>query len=256
MLFRSELQEAENLLSPFKQEEKEYLFLASYPTRISRYSLEHFESDRKAALSYNWLKRTKSLHTLHESKDLLLKEDIRIAARTLHANKFPAISDQWCTLASVLDTFHQYFPTDKNHWIPINLQLLESFDKRILRQLFVDSDELNDVLNFVDDQEEQIVEKGNRMSLSDESKLIIRRYMELSEKSCIPGLNDRIRALWLKDLDHYKLQKAKMLDEKESITSEIQGTLEQVANLKELKDNLTENFRNPKRNKPEKLYTF
>ena len=51
---------AEKLLSPFNEEEKGHLFLASYPTRISRYSLEHFESYCKAALCFNWLKEQAS----------------------------------------------------------------------------------------------------------------------------------------------------------------------------------------------------
>ena len=253
---RMDLKDAEKLLSPFNEEEKGHLFLASYPTRISRYSLEHFESYRKAALCFNWLKRASQLRNVDESGDLLLKEELRVAARTLHTNQFPEISDKWTTLASVFDTFHQYFPADKFHWIPINLQLLESFDKRILRHIFVDEDELSDVLKFIKLHEDQIVEKGTRETLSDETKLIIRRYMELSGKSFIPGLNDRIQTLWLKDLENYKIQKAKMLEEKESITSEIKGTLEQVANLEELKDNLTDNFRNPNRNKSEKIYSF
>ena len=48
----------------------------------------------------------------------------------------------------------------------INLQLLESFDKRILRHIFVDEDELSDVLKFIKLHEAQIVEKGNRETLT------------------------------------------------------------------------------------------
>ena len=251
-----DLQDAQKALSSFKDVEKEYLFLASYPARVSKYSLEHFESARNAALAYNWLKRTKSLYSLHESGDLLLNEDLRIAARTLHACQAPEVSEKWATLASVLDTFHDCFPNDESHWVPINLQLLESFDKKTLNQLFPDDDQSKVLLDFINQHEEQMVEKGERMALSDEAKIIIRRYLELSNRETIVGLSDRIRDLWLKDKDHYKVQKAKMLEERENISSEIQNTLNQVTSLKELKDGLTEDFRNPKRNKPEKAYSF
>ena len=69
---KMDIKDAEKLLSSFSEIEKEYLFLSSYPTRISRYTLEHFESARQAALTYNWLSRAKSLHSIHSSKDLLL----------------------------------------------------------------------------------------------------------------------------------------------------------------------------------------
>ena len=250
-----DIREAENFLSSFKNEELSYLFLSSYPTRVSRYTLEHFASDRDAALSYNWLKRAKSLHSISAFGDLLLNEDLRVAARTVHASKFEEIADKWSTLAQVLDTFQGHFPLNSTHWIPINLQLIESFNQRMLKQLFA-GDELSDVLEFVEQHKDVFIEKENRLSLSDETKLIIRRYLELSERTCLPGLSDRIREIWLKDQEHYKIQRAKMLEEKESITSEIEGTLKQVTSLKQLKDNLVQNSRNPNRNKPDRTYTF
>lgn len=250
-----DLSDAENFLSSYKNEELSYLFLVSYPTRTSRYTLEHFTSDRDAALAYNWLKRSKSIHSISPFGDLLLNEDLRVAARTIHESKFKEVSEKWRTLAKVLDTFQEHFPVDSTHWIPINLQLFESFNHRMLKQLFA-GDELSDVLEFVEQHKDVFIEKGNRLSLSDETKLIIRRYLELSERTCLSGLSDRIREIWLKDQEHYKIQRAKMLEEKESITSEIEGTLKQVASLKELKDNLVQNSRNPNRNKPERIYTF
>ena len=250
-----DVKDAERLLSPFKNEEKEYLFLASYPTRVSKYSLEHFATDREAALSYNWLKRTKSLCTIHQSGDLLLNDDIRVAARTVHAAQNEECSNKWGTLASVFDTFQDNFPTNETHWVPVNLQLLESFDHKILRLLF-DEDDLQDIDNFLEQHKNLLIEKGNKIALPDESKLIIRRYLELSERTCIPGLEDKIRDIWLKDQDEYKRKRAKMLDEKNNITSDIEGTLNQVASIKELKENLEKDFRNPKKNKADKTYSF
>ena len=156
----------------------------------------------------------------------------------------------------MFDTFHDCFPNDESHWVPINLHLLEYFDNNTLNQLFLNEDQSRLLFEFINQHEEQMVEKGDRMALSDEAKIIIRRYLELSNREPIDGLSDRIRDLWLKDQDHYKVQKAKMLEERENISSEIESTLNQVASLKELKDGLTENFRNPQRNKAEKAYSF
>ena len=250
-----DIKDAENLLSSFSEIEKEYLFLCSYPTRISRYTLEHFESARQAALTYNWLSRAKSLHSTHSSKDLLLDDDMRKAARTLHASVSPGKAEQWATLASVLDAFHGLFPVDSFHWVAINLQALDSFDSRIIRRLF-DAGHIDSVLRFIEDYKDLLVEKESRLSLSEEAKIVTRRYMELSEKSCLAGFDDRVRSLWLKDQEQHKAQRAQMEVEKNSVTSEIEDTLNQVASLKDLKESLADDFRNPGRKRAEKTYSF
>jgi hypothetical protein len=250
-----DIKDAEKLLSSFSEIEKEYLFLSSYPTRISRYTLEHFESARQAALTYNWLSRAKSLHSIHSHKDLLLDDDVRKAARTLHAFASPEKAEQWSTLASVLDAFHGLFPLDSSHWVAINLQALDSFDPRIIRSLF-DAGDIDSVFRFVEDYKDLLVEKESRLSLSEESKIVTRRYMELSEQSCLAGFDDRVRSLWLKDQEQHKTKRAQLEVEKNSVTSEIEDTLNQVASLKDLKESLADDFRNPGRKRAEKIYSF
>ena len=247
--------EAEKVLASFSEEEKTYLFLASYPFRISRYTLEFFDTSRNAALSYNWLKRNQSLYSKHQSGDLLLNEDIRIAARTVHSIQSPDISENWSTLSSVLDSFHELFPTDSTHWIPVNLQLLESFNKRILKSLFT-QEQVGDILSFIDHHEDQFSEIESKLTLSGNAKLVTRRFLELTNIEPIAGFQDRVHSLWIKDNEQYHLQKTKMLREKDDVSAEIESTLGQVSQLKELRDNLLENFRNPKRNKAERVYSF
>jgi len=246
---------AKKHLTSFKDDEKKFLHLASYPYRISKYSLEHFANNREAALSYNWLSRQNSIYQKHSSGDLVLNEDLRIAARTIHASENPELAEKWGELSSVLDTFYENFPLDSTHWIPVNLQLLESFDQRILRNLF-NKDELEEIHNFIEQHPAQFIEKDNKQAFPEEIKLLIRRYLELTERTCIDGLAVRVRNLWLKDQDFYNSQKAKMLKEKEEITSEIESTIKQVCQVKELRDGLLDDFRNPKKNKPQKVYSF
>jgi len=249
------VKDAKKLLSPFGEKEQNHLFVASYPSRISRYTLEHFVSARDAALSYNWLKRHGNLHYSHETGDLLLEDDLRKAARTIHAEENLDQSTEWHTIASILDTFLEGFSDFEKHWIPINLQLFESFDSKILGQIFK-GDQLADVLAFLELHLDRFTKKERRLSLSNDDKLIIRRYIEISGKSVMPGIEDSIRELWLKDQDSYNSQKTKMLEEKSNINTDIEDALNQVSQLKNLKDTLLENFKNPKRLRSEKVYSF
>ncbi len=171
---------------------------------------------------------------------------MRQAARTLHASASPEKAEQWATLASVLDAFHGLFPLDSFHWVAINLQALNSFDSRIIRSLF-DAGDIDSVLRFIEDYKDLLVEKESRLSLSEEAKIVTRRYMELSEKSCLAGFDDRVRSLWLKDQEQHKTKRAQMEVEKNNVTSEIEDTLNQVASLKDLKESLADDFRNPGR---------
>jgi hypothetical protein len=252
---KMDLDMAKQHLSSFSEEEKNYLFLASYPCRISKYTLEHFVKAREAALAFNWLSRQKSLYRKHPSGDLILDNDLRIAARTFHTNANAEIAENWGTLSTVLDSFHEKFPTDSLHWIPINLQLLESFNKRILRNLFSE-DQLTGLYQFIEQSEAEFDEKGDNLCFCEDTKQLIRRYLELTGRPTLAGLEDRIRDLWLKDQAYYNSQKEKMGKERADVTAEIESTLGQVAQLKELRDNLMENFRNPKRNKAERVYSF
>lgn len=250
-----EMNSKSNLLDSFSPSELEFLMLCSYPKRLSRYTLEHFASGRDAALAYNWLSRQKALHSKHESGDLCLDDSLRNTLRSLHQERNPEDAVNWSTKASVLDTFQELFPIDATHWIAINLQLLDSFDSRILHKLF-DNDRIGAVLYFLEGCAEHVMEKDSKFCLTENAKIVTRRYMELSGQTCLTGIEERIRELWLRDQDHYKSQKEKMEVEKKNVTSEIEDTLSQVSSLNETKENLVEDYRNPGRKKPAKTYSF
>ena len=242
-------------LKNFSESDLGFLKLCSYPHRISKYTLEHFTSSRDAALAFNWLSRQKKLHIRHESGDLLLEESLKTALRLLHAEQDPSEAEQWSIYASVLDAFHALFPVDSSHWIPLNLQLLQSFDKQMIQNLF-NEDQVSELLNLLELTPEVFTEIDSRYSLNDEAKTVTRRYMEISGRSASPELENAIRDLWLKDADKYNSRKLILDEEKENISTEIEDTLKQVAGIKEARDHLIENFRNPKKNKAEKVYTF
>jgi hypothetical protein len=237
------------------EEIKQFLFLASYPTRISRYTLEHLTDSRNAALCYNWLKREKSLISTHNSGDLQLRPEIRECALNMHKESDPQTSVTWAEVSSVLNLFLEKFPVQSHHPIAINLQIFANFTQNLLRSLF-STDELSDIDDFVRFNSDLILENETGFCMSDDAKLITRRYMEVSGKLPLSGLENRVLELWQDDLSKYASKKSNMDTEKNNITDDIEKALLQVTQLKDLKNNLMENFKNPGRLKPEKMLTF
>ena len=244
-----------DLLNNFSDTELEYLKLCAYPNRISKYSLGHFVSDRNAALAYNWLSRQKSICSVHDSGDLVLDDSLKHSLRSLHAEQNPEESEKWDINASVVDAFYSLFPNDSIHWIPLNLQLLHNFDHTIVKNLF-SNDQATEVIDFIDSNPHSFTETNDKLSLTDEAKIVTRRFMEVSGLTIIPGLEVSIRELWLRDLKNYNSRKSKLDEERGNISTEIEETLLQVSSIKNAKDELVENFRNPRKNKPQKVYSF
>jgi len=244
-----------DLLDNFSDAELEHLKLCAYPNRISKYSLGHFVSDRNAALAYNWLSRQKSICSVHDSGDLVLDDSLKHSLRSLHAEQNPEESEKWDINASVVDAFYSLFPNDSTHWIPLNLQLLHNFDHTIVKNLF-SNDQATEVIDFIDSNPHSFTETNDKLSLTDEAKMVTRRFMEVSGLTIIPGLEVSIRELWLRDLKNYNSRKSKLDEERGNISTEIEETLLQVSSIKNAKDELVENFRNPRKNKPQKVYSF
>jgi len=80
--------------------------------------------------------------------------------------------------------------------------------------------------------------------------------MEVSERVPLPGLLDRVREIWLEDQEYFSNKKAKLDEEHKNLTTEIEDTLQQVVRLNELKDKLLDDFKNPKRLRTAKEYSF
>ena len=120
---KMDLDMAKQHLSSFSEEEKIIYFWHPTPIVLASIPLEHFVKAREAALAFNWLSRQKSIYHKDPTGDLILDKELRVAARTLHANANAESAENWGTLSTVLDSFHEKFPTDSLSLIPINLQL-------------------------------------------------------------------------------------------------------------------------------------
>ena len=128
-----------------------------------------------------------------------------------------------------MDLFFDQFPHIEDHKIAINLQAFSLFNQKLLNQLF-NRDELSEIELFIQRNEGTLQEDGKNLSLTEDAKLVTRRYMEISERIPLPGLLDRVREIWLEDQEHFSVKKLKLDEERKNLTTEIDDTLKQIVN--------------------------
>ena len=193
-------------LSGLPEKELEYLLYASYPAQINRYNLEHFCSPKLAAFTYNWLKRRSDFCEPSSGGDLIIKPSIKQQMRAFHLEQEPQKAEQMATLASVLDAFYEEFPDTENHWIPVNLQIFNTFTKSLLKKVF-DEYENEELSSFVKEHEGILVKRGKFYSLSDDSRQLISRYMELSGSEIKENLLESVNRVWEEDQVEFRKKK-------------------------------------------------
>ena len=242
-------------LSKFSEKELEYLLYASYPSKVNRHNLEHFCSPKLAAFSYNWLKRQNDLCENLANGDFTIGSSVREQMRKFHLSEEPVKAEEMATLASVLDAFYDLFPDIENHWIPINLQCLNSFSKSLCRKVFNEF-ECESIFHILDSHEQVFEKRGRYFSVTDEVCQLIQRYMELTGLNIKDGLLDSIRAAWDNDQTEMQARKNKISVEENNLKSEIEEIQSQVTHFQDLKNGIEENFKSPKRSKSKRVVTF
>ena len=249
------LSEATNLLAPFDEVSRGYLTLASYPARISRYTLEFFTDGRTAALAFNWLKRKPEFCELQSNGELVLLDKFKKLLRMHHASVDSNQAEQWVTLASILDAFMEIFPNYSMHWIPVNLQLFSWFNGDLLNRIF-DEEQVSQVHELIRSNENVFVKESERMSLSSEAKNLTRRLLDVSHLEVMPGLLSKARELWTLDLEKFSKKKSRMDLEKKSFRQDIEDAEGEISNLNEHRGKLLGEFQRPGSLKPEKTFSF
>lgn len=242
-------------LSNLSEKELEYLLYASYPAKINRYNLEHFCSPKLAAFTYNWLKRQPRFCEHFSGGDLVLNQSAKQQMRAFHKEQEPEQAEKLTTLASVLDAFYDKFPDTENHWIPVNLQAFNSFSKSLCRKVF-DEYEFERIVNFLPDYDHILDKRGKNFCLTEETRQLVKRYMELSGTEIKPGLIESVQAVWESDQIEFQKRKAKIDSEQTDLNSEISDIQSQVTHFQNLKKNIEDSFRNPKKSKPKRVITF
>ena len=249
------IDEAKEFFSAYDDTQKEFLTLSAYAGRISRYTLEFFADPRQAALCYNWLKRKPGLCDLHHGGEFSLKEEIIGYARALHAHENPEESERWSTLSSVLKAFFQQFPDPETHWIPVNLQQLTWFNHSLLGRLF-DEDQHSLIRGFIKSHEDALTVEGDKLSLSEEKKVLTRRLLSLCHLEPFPGLIAKAKEQWQLDSEKSSNKRIRLENEKKNLTIDVEGALQEVANLDAMKNKLSEEFNKPGSLSPERILSF
>jgi len=241
--------------SDFPEKELNYLLFASYPNVINRYNLEFFCSSRDAAFSYNWLKRQKNLALLQSNGDLVLNEEFRKQMREFHKQEEPEEAEKMATTATILDAFTETFPDSSQHWIPVNLQIFESFTKELCKKLFNEV-ETGEVISFLENREDVLSISNKQYSLIDDIKLVTKRFIEIGGGNPMEDLCEKANAEWLKYQEDSIEKRNRLEQEKTNLEEEAFDTEKQIFSLDELKKQLFENHKNPQKQSSKREYSF
>jgi hypothetical protein len=241
--------------SDFSEKELNYLLFASYPSRINRYNLEFFCSPRDAAFCFNWLKRQKELAQIQPDGDLILSEDFRSQMKEFHKQEEPTEAEKMATTGTIIDAFTAIFPDPNFHWIPINLQVFDSFTKSLCKKLF-DETEYSEIASFIDSSEGIFNGSLKQFSLNDDVKLVTQRFIEIGGGVPKDGLVEKAKMEWAKYQEASVEKRSKLEQEKVNLEEEAFDAEKQIISLDELKKQLVDSYKNPPRTKSKKEFSF
>jgi len=243
--------------SDFTEEEFQHLLFASYFKRVNRYNLEFLCSPRDAAFSYNWLKRQKSIASQEPDGSLVINQEIRDQIQEFHRQDNPDEADRLNVIATIVEAFIDIFPDSETHWVPVNLQALDSFTKDLCRKLFPE-EERPKVFSFIEKHEDQIVFSGRQMSLSPDAKLLTQRFMEVGGGMPKEGFVEKAIEQWRLDSESATDKRRRMELEQNNLSEEATDIASQVEGLVLLKEKIINDFNNPSKSnaKTKREYSF
>ena len=230
--------------SDFTEEEFQHLLFASYFKRVNRYNLEFLCSPRDAAFSYNWLKRQKNIASQEPDGCLVINQEIRDQIQEFHRQDNPDEAERLNVIATIVDAFLAIFPDSETHWVPVNLQALDSFTKDLCRKLFPE-EERPKVFSFIENHEDQIVFSGRQMSLTPDAKLLTQRFMEVGGGAPRDGFLEKAIKQWDLDSKAATDKRRRMELEHSNLSEEATDIASQVEDLVLLKEKIIDDFKNP-----------
>ena len=116
--------------------------------------------------------------------------------------------------------------------------------------------ENEEILAFLDAHDDQFQKFGKFYRMDDESKLITKRFIEVSDAQVDEELIGKIQRQWDLDQDKASERKLKLEQEQKNFQIEIGDIETQINSLASAKENLMEDFKNPISAKPQKIYSF
>lgn len=237
-------------LDGFSPEETEYLFRGAYLPVISKNSLGLFCNPRQASLSYNWIKNAGNLAEVLPGNALALLKEVRDQALALHAKLRPEESAEWSSRAETHLAFEQLFPNPRSRWIPIRLSSFQSFDKKVLSQLFGD-EEADRIIDFVDQNPDVFEEYLGYYKFRPEFQGVVSGYKSVNgieeEDETLLAL---ITETWMQRKSEIESKRNELEAERENIHSELGSIDKKIDALNGLKANLLTSFLNPQSRKP------
>lgn len=240
--------------APFDDSQIEHLLCAAYPNRINRYNLEFFCSPRDAAFCFNWLKRSPSLATKAPDGDLLMNPDLRDDILKMDAEKDPAAAEERKIKSIILNAYEELFPDPNFHWIPVNLQLFNCFNRKLIKELF-DENSYEEIDQFIDRHKDVFIVHDKQIKMHEEAKTITHRFIEIGGGKPKEGLLEKIKVQWEEDQVSAKQKKVAMEQEHFNLLVEEEDSKKQIQSLDALKKKLLDDFKNPATFKAEKIYS-
>ena len=241
-------------LKNFSEEEWNHLLKAAYPDRINRYALEFFCSPRDAAYCYNWIKRNRKIAKVEPDGDVILDPEIREEIKRVHAENNSTQAEEWETLSCVLNAFMGIFPNPNQHWIPVNLQLFNCFNRRLCQQIF-DEANYEEIDGFLEEYQDFFTLNDKQFKMLDDVRLITSRFVEIGGVQPRDGLVEEIKIKWEEDQRIAEEQRVAMEQERLNLVTEGEQAKKQIETLGELKEKLMEDFRKPKSMKSKRVYS-
>jgi hypothetical protein len=237
-------------LEGFSPEETDHLFRASYLPLVSKDSIGVFCAPRQASLAFNWIKNAGNLATALSGNSLALLKDVRDQALALHAKLRPEESAEWSSRAESHLAFEKLFPNPHSRSIPIRLSSFQSFDKKVLTQLF-GVDEGESMIEFVDQNPDVFEDHLGHYKFRPESLGVVTRYKSVNaieeEDETLVAL---ITETWIQRKSESESKRNEFEAERENIHSELTSIDKKIDTLKGLKANLLNTFLNPQSRKP------
>ena len=116
--------------------------------------------------------------------------------------------------------------------------------------------EYEEILDFLENHDAQLEKFGKFYRMNENSKLVTKRFIEVSGAQLDEELVGKIQDQWNLDQNRASEKKLKLEQEQKNFQLEIGDIETQINSLASVKEDLMKNFKNPIQAKPKKIYSF
>ena len=157
--------------------------------------------------------------------------------------------------ATIIDAYSEICPNPNQHWIPVNLHLFNSFTKDLCKKLFNEI-EYNEIVEFLNDNEDTLEITSNQYRLKDDIKLVTQRFIEIGGGTPKENLIENAQKEWNIYQEKSAEKRNRLEQEKLNLEEESFDAEKQILSLSELKKQLLDDFKNPKKQGSKLEFSF